>query len=263
MICISKELYNQIIRHVNEEFPNEACGILAGKENKIEKVYTMTNVDKSPSTFFMNPKEQLKVMKEIRNQELEMIGIYHSHVTSPAYPSIRDIELAFYPEASYVIISLRDRENFEIRSFKIREGKVQEETFVILKNILFVCIENSCRSQIAEGLVNSLYNDRFVAYSAGSKPRGKLDPLAVEVLKEIGIDISQQRSKGFEEVRGIEFDYVITMGCEDVCPIYPAGKRIDWQIPDPKNKPIEFFREIREELRNKIEALVREQRLNF
>ncbi|MCM8757541.1 MAG: arsenate reductase ArsC [Candidatus Omnitrophica bacterium] len=125
----------------------------------------------------------------------------------------------------------------------------------MLKNILFVCRENSCRSQIAEGLVNYLYTDKFIAYSAGSEPAKIINPLAVEVMKEIGIDISGQKPKDFSAIEGIEFDYVITMGCTDVCPFYPAKERLDWQIPDPKGKPREFFRRIREEIKKRLEIL--------
>ncbi|MDP3786809.1 MAG: M67 family metallopeptidase [Candidatus Omnitrophota bacterium] len=127
MIFIKKNLVEKIIAHSRKEFPNEACGILVGKDGKAEKVYEMANVDKSPSSYLMEPKEQLKIMKEIRNSELEMVGIYHSHVASEAYPSSHDVELAFYPEASYVIISLKDKRNPRIRSFKIVDGRITEE----------------------------------------------------------------------------------------------------------------------------------------
>ena len=91
----------------------------------------MTNTYKSPTTYFMHPKEQLKVMKEIRNASLEMVGIYHSHVASEAYPSAHDAELAFYPETSYVIISLKDKDNPSMRSFQIKEGQISEEEIKI------------------------------------------------------------------------------------------------------------------------------------
>lgn len=127
MLILKKELFEQIVRQCIRESPNEACGILAGKEEKVEKIYEMSNIEKSPSTFFMEPKEQLKVMKEIRNLGIEMVGIYHSHVASQAYPSAHDIELAFYPEVSYVIISIKDKDNPSARSFKIKEGRIIEE----------------------------------------------------------------------------------------------------------------------------------------
>lgn len=124
--------------------------------------------------------------------------------------------------------------------------------------MLFVCVENACRSQIAQGIANSIFGDKLCDYSAGSRPAGYVNLSAIEVLKEKGIDISCQKSKGFDDVKGIKFDYVVTMGClpdgqgGGECPFYPAQKRLDWKIPDPKNKPIEFFRKVRDEIENKI-----------
>ena len=131
MIYIAKNLFERMIEHSKREFPNEACGILSGSTERVNKVYEMTNVEKSPQTFFMDAREQLKVMKEIRNEGQKMIGIYHSHVASPAFPSDHDVELALYPEVSYVIISIKDRENPSVRSFKIVEGKIREEELKI------------------------------------------------------------------------------------------------------------------------------------
>lgn len=122
---------NAIIAHAKREAPNEACGILAGKEGRVEKVYRMSNTDKSSRTFFMDPQEQLKVMKEMRNLGLEMAAIYHSHLESEAYPSAHDVELAYYPETSYVIVSIKDKDNPTIRSFRIVEGKISEEELKI------------------------------------------------------------------------------------------------------------------------------------
>ena len=131
MLSIKKEFIDLIIAQSKKEFPNEACGILAGKDAKAERVYGMVNVDKSPDTYFMDAGEQLRVMKEIRNLGLEMTGIYHSHVASQAYPSAHDVELAFYPQVSYLILSLKDSTNPSIRSFKIIEEKITEEELKI------------------------------------------------------------------------------------------------------------------------------------
>ncbi len=131
MLTLKKELFKMIAEHAIREFPNEACGILTGSHERVKKVYEMINVEKSPQTFFMDAKEQLKVMKEIRNKGEEMLGIYHSHVASEAYPSSHDVELALYPEASYVIISIKDKKNPSVRSFKIVEGKITEEELKI------------------------------------------------------------------------------------------------------------------------------------
>ena len=131
MITLKKEFFEQIVKQSKQEYPNEACGILAGKDGYVEKIYEMINVEKSPSFFSMNPQEQFKVNKDIRKSGFEMMGIYHSHVKSQAYPSSEDVELAFYPEVSYMILSLQDLNNPVIRSFKIKEGKISEEEIKI------------------------------------------------------------------------------------------------------------------------------------
>ena len=127
MLILKRKFLDKIIAQARKEFPNEACGILAGKDGKVKRVYEMRNTDASPSTFLMEPKEQLKAMKEIRNSGIEMIGIYHSHVASRAYPSAHDVELALYPEVSCAIISLEDNKNPVVKSFKIQEGEIKEE----------------------------------------------------------------------------------------------------------------------------------------
>ena len=132
MLTLKGDDRDKIIKQCIKEFPNEACGILAGRNGKVEKVYEMTNADKSAATFFMDAKEQFKVAKEIRNSGLEMAGIYHSHAASGAYPSSHDVEMAFYPEASYVIISLIDKNKPDIKSFKINEGRITEEEIKVV-----------------------------------------------------------------------------------------------------------------------------------
>lgn len=131
MLKLPKELFQQIVQQCLEELPNEACGILAGKNCSAERVYAMANIDKSPQTYFMEAKEQLKVMKQIRSYSLEMLAVYHSHVTSGAYPSKHDVELVFYPELSYVIVSLKEKNNPFARSFRITEGQISEEELLI------------------------------------------------------------------------------------------------------------------------------------
>jgi proteasome lid subunit RPN8/RPN11 len=132
MIYLSKEHFEEIIKHCQTEYPNEACGILAGKEGKIEKVYKMTNVSETPQLcYFMNPQEQLKVFKEIRQLGIEMVAIYHSHSKTDAYPSKKDCELAFYHEVSYVIISLKNFHQPNIRAFKIVDNDIKEEEIIV------------------------------------------------------------------------------------------------------------------------------------
>jgi len=127
-----------------------------------------------------------------------------------------------------------------------------------MKKILFVCVENSCRSQMAEGFAKALGGVKLEAYSAGSNPSGKVNPEAIKVMRQIGIDISTAKSKGFNELAVKEFDYVVTMGCKDICPFVPAKKHIDWEIEDPKGKGEEFFRKTRDQIKEKIESLIRE-----
>lgn len=107
--------------------------------------------------------------------------------------------------------------------------------------ILFVCIENSCRSLMAEEFARFYGKGRIEAYSAGSRPSGKVNEMAVQVMRETGIDIFSQPSKGFDELPRKEFNMVVTMGCGDQCPVISASSRIDWKIRDPKGKPIEIF----------------------
>lgn len=127
MLYLDKKQLGELVEHSRSQFPEEVCGILAGRGERVEKVYQMTNKDKSPESFFMEPEEQFKIMKEIRNSGLDFIGIYHSHPETEAHPSAHDVELVYYPDVSYVIISLKNKNSPEVRSFKIKEGKIEEE----------------------------------------------------------------------------------------------------------------------------------------
>ena len=129
-----------------------------------------------------------------------------------------------------------------------------------MNSVLFVCIENSCRSQMAEGFARQLGRGILEAYSAGSKPSGVVNPEAVKAMQEVGIDISAQQSKGFNQLPVKEFDYVITLGCRDVCPFVAAKKHIEWQIADPKGKNADEFRKTRDEIRSKIKELISTER---
>ena len=124
--------------------------------------------------------------------------------------------------------------------------------------VLFVCIHNSCRSQIAEALFNRLAGGTGQAFSAGSQPAAQIDPHTIEVMGDVGIDLDGKVPKSVDHYRGQTFDYAITMGCGDACPFVAATHRIDWQIPDPKGKPIEEYRKTRDLLAVKIKALVDE-----
>lgn len=125
------------------------------------------------------------------------------------------------------------------------------------QKILFVCVENSCRSQMAEGFARTLGKDIIEAYSAGSHPSGKINPDAVKVMEESGVDISSQGSKGFKDLPVTKFDYVVTMGCQDVCPFVPARWHMEWDIVDPKGKSVYFFRCVRDKIEEKVKSLLR------
>jgi len=127
MVYLSKRNLDRLVAHAKREYPNEACGILAGKESHVEKMYEMVNTANSRIKYFMDPKEQLGVMKDIRNSGLDMIGIYHSHPDTEAYPSEEDRKMAFYPEAHYLIISLKDKANPITRAFKIGDTDINEK----------------------------------------------------------------------------------------------------------------------------------------
>lgn len=122
--------------------------------------------------------------------------------------------------------------------------------------VLFVCVENSCRSQMAEAFANMLGSDGVEAYSAGSEPSGAVNARAVEVMRELGYDLGAHQSKSVEELPDIEFDYAITMGCGDECPMVKARMHIDWDIPDPRGMDIRSFRDVRDAIRERVERLL-------
>ena len=126
------------------------------------------------------------------------------------------------------------------------------------KKILFVCVENARRSQMAEGFAKAFGQGKLEVYSAGSRPSLEIDPLVIEVMKEKRIDLTAKRPKGLNDLPPIEMDYLITMGCEEVCPAVLAKKIIEWKIPDPKGKSIDFFREVRDIIEGKLKSLLEE-----
>jgi arsenate reductase len=124
------------------------------------------------------------------------------------------------------------------------------------KRVIFVCIENSNRSQMAEAFARIHGGGQVETVSAGSRPSGQINPRAVEAMMEVGYDLTTHASKGLEEFNGMTFDAAVTMGCGDECPLVRAGLRIDWQIPDPKKMPPEQFREVRNLIEQKVKDLL-------
>ena len=124
--------------------------------------------------------------------------------------------------------------------------------------VLFVCVENARRSQMAQGFAEAFGQGKLEVYSAGSSPSSQIDPLVIEVMKEKGIDLSGKRPKGLNDLPPVEMDYLVTMGCEETCPAVLAKKIIEWEIPDPKGKPIDEVRRIRDMLEVKVKMLLEE-----
>ena len=125
------------------------------------------------------------------------------------------------------------------------------------KKLLFVCIENSNRSQMSQAFAKILGGDQVEAYSAGSKPSGIVNPKAIAAMKELGYDLSTHDSKSLDEVKAFApFDVVVTMGCGDACPWMPAKRFVDWQIPDPKHMEPAEFNKVRDFIRDKIASLL-------
>ena len=125
------------------------------------------------------------------------------------------------------------------------------------KKLLFVCVENSNRSQMSQAFARIIGGDGVEAYSAGSKPSGIVNPKAIAAMKELGYDLSTHDSKSLQEVeKYAPFDAVVTMGCGDACPWMPARQFIDWQIPDPKHMEPEAFNEVRDYIASKVRELI-------
>src|SRR3954452_5666884 len=125
-----------------------------------------------------------------------------------------------------------------------------------LPEILFVCVHNAGRSQMAAGLLQRKAGDRVRVISAGSEPADRLNPAVVEAMEEVGIDISAERPKKLEDGMVRESDVVITMGCGDACPIYPGKRYEDWDLEDPAGRDLETVRRIRDEIGERIDGLL-------
>jgi len=125
-------------------------------------------------------------------------------------------------------------------------------------SVLFVCVHNAGRSQMAQGYLRALAGDRIEVRSAGSTPGNQINPSAVAAMAEEGIDISNEQPKVLTDAAVEASDYVITMGCGDVCPFFPGKHYLDWVLDDPAGQGVETVRPIRDEIRGKIEALIAE-----
>jgi proteasome lid subunit RPN8/RPN11 len=131
MIRIPKKIYQGMIDHAERERPLECCGILSGKVKTVQKIFELKNAEGSPVKYSMSPRDQLKVFEEMEKESMEMIAIYHSHPHTIPFPSETDVKLAFYPDVSSIIISLRE-ENPVIKSFQISKEAIYLEEIEVI-----------------------------------------------------------------------------------------------------------------------------------
>ena len=124
--------------------------------------------------------------------------------------------------------------------------------------VLFVCVHNAGRSQMAAGFMRELGGDRVDVLSAGSIPKDSINPVAIEAMKEVGIDIANQQPKILTTEAVLQSDAVITMGCGDACPIYPGKRYEDWDLQDPAGQDINFVRAVRDDIKGRVEKLLTE-----
>jgi arsenate reductase len=138
--------------------------------------------------------------------------------------------------------------------------KIQTEEAMTkeVPEVLFVCVRNAGRSQMAAGLLNRIAAGRVLIRSAGSEPADQLNPRVVEAMREVGIDISQEFPKPLTDGYVRDADVVITMGCGDACPIYPGKRYEDWELDDPAGQDLEAVRRIRDEIESRVQRLVEE-----
>jgi protein-tyrosine-phosphatase len=124
--------------------------------------------------------------------------------------------------------------------------------------VLFVCVENSCRSQMAEAFARHYGQERVEAHSAGSRPRGQVDATAMSVMQERGMSLASHTSKGLVDLPQVQWDAVVSMGCGEACPQVPARRRVEWKIPDPARQPLIVYRQVRDMIDEAVQGLVNE-----
>jgi [CysO sulfur-carrier protein]-S-L-cysteine hydrolase len=123
---VPRQMLEEMIAHAREEAPNECCGMIGGADGSATTVYRSINAEASPLRYSLDASDQFRIMQEIEKRGEELIGIYHSHTASAAYPSQTDVNLAAYPDAVYVIVSLEDPQSPEVSGFWIRDGQIDE-----------------------------------------------------------------------------------------------------------------------------------------
>jgi len=131
MIRMPKSIYHEMVEHAEKEFPQECCGILGGKGDRVEKVFDLENIERSPIRYSISPQEQMRVYEEMEKGAMEMVAIYHSHPQTIPFPSETDVKFAFYPEVASIIISLKEEEPM-VKAFRINKEAIYLEEMEIL-----------------------------------------------------------------------------------------------------------------------------------
>ncbi|MBI3997317.1 MAG: M67 family metallopeptidase [Candidatus Omnitrophica bacterium] len=124
-------LQDRMVAHCRSRYPKEACGLLAGNDGRVMQVYPMTNIEDSSIGYAMDPREQLRVEQQMRRQGQQLLGIFHSHTASAAYPSSVDVSLAISPDVSYVLVSLNDQAHPDVKSYRINGQTIAPEPVTI------------------------------------------------------------------------------------------------------------------------------------
>ena len=124
--------------------------------------------------------------------------------------------------------------------------------------VLFVCVHNAGRSQMAAAFTHALSGGRVLVRSAGSTPASEVNPAVVAAMAEVGLDLSREFPKALTDDAVEAADVVVTMGCGDACPVFPGKRYLDWDLPDPAGQPIEFVRKVRDEVRARVDGLLRD-----
>ena len=131
MLTIDQQTYDAIVAHARRDHPDEACGLVAGQGGRPTRVIPMANAARSPTFYEMDPLEQLRAFNDMDDRDEDLLVIYHSHTMTEAYPSRTDVSIAGYPEAHYVLVSTRDPDEVEFRSFRIVDGVITEEPVTV------------------------------------------------------------------------------------------------------------------------------------
>ncbi len=134
MLVLPREAYEQIVAHARREHPDEACGLVAGRAGRVTRVMPMDNIARSPTFYEMDPAALLRAFRDMDDNDEDLLVIYHSHTATEAYPSRTDVSIAGYPEAHYALVSTRTADEAEFRSYRIREGVVEEEEVQVVDN---------------------------------------------------------------------------------------------------------------------------------